>query len=308
MKTLYLHIGRGKTGTTAIQGYLSARRQELLAAGVDYLRPEGTGPAGGHQAFAKSFIARLPDYMEPPPEGDIRGRMARAIADSTAPACLISSENFPLADIAALGAWVRGLAVPVSVRVIFFVRSQDELAESEYNQMVKLKRVTCSLAEYAETRLEGVDYAAECAAWAAVFGAGNLLCRIFDAAAGDAVARFLSCLPVRPGLPAPAPGSDPAYANRSLGARALMVARLLNGVRIEDREALYARLFAAFEGHDLPALLFSAAEARAFRARFADSNARFSERYLGRSLPDLGGRRHSDADRDRLFAAAARLF
>lgn len=127
------------------------------------------------------------------------------------------------------------------------------------------------------------------------------------------MARFLSCLP---GTGQPAPDGaqrDASHANRSIGARALLAAKLLNGIEIEARDALYRRLFAEFAAAgDLPAVLLSSGEARAIRDRYADSNARFARAYLDPSHParqsgDLGGRRYDDATRDRLFAAVQAL-
>ncbi|WGW06054.1 hypothetical protein [Tropicibacter oceani] len=311
MKTLYLHIGRGKTGTTAQQKALADARPALLRAGLDYILAGDMGRGHGHQEFAKSFITLPPAVMVPAkaPEA-IRAQTAQQICDSPAPAVLLSSENFPLADIDALRDWIAALPVKVAVRVILFARSQDELAESEYNQLVKLKRETRSAADYAAA-LEGADFFAEAEAWAARFGRENILCRVYDGAAQDAVARLGDCLPGGDALAgvsgAPALTEAAAYANRSLGARALLTARMLNTVELEDRLALYRQLFRAFEGNDIPAVLFSSAEARAIRARFAASNARFARAYLGRNSDDLGGRRYDDAARDRHYEAVRAL-
>jgi len=318
MKTIYLHIGRGKTGTTALQKFLSDSREVLRAAGVDYLLAGDRGRGVGHQEFAKSFITDMPSFMIPSrdPAG-IRTTTAAEICASPADAILISSENFPLANLDILRDWFEALPVPTRIKVIFFVRSQDELAESEYNQMVKLKREARPFPDYAAA-LEGADYDVECAAWAARFGAENIIARIYDGAAQDVIARFLSCLPGLTIAP-PGPDADPvptAYANRSLGARALLTARMLNSIELEDRDALYRSIFAAFDGADLPAVLMSAAQAQDMRARFASGNALFcatyltadpgqgTERYLA---GDLGGRRYDDATRDRLYHALKAL-
>lgn len=306
MKTVFLHIGRGKTGTTALQKYLADSRALLLDAGVQYLQAGDRG--GGHQHFAKSFITAPPGFMTPAQDPQtIRAATAAEIVASTAPALLISSENFPLADIDALRDWFAALPTDLRIKVIFFARSQDELVESEYNQMVKLKRETRSTTDYAAT-IDGADYFAECEGWAARFGRENILARVYDGAAQDTLAQFLSCLPgglvPDPALPK---ATSTAYANRSLGARALLMAQQLNRVEIRDRDALYRRLFAAFDGHDMPAVLFSADQARALRARFAHSNAQFFATYLGTVQNDLGGRRYDDATRDRLYNAVQAL-
>ncbi|MFW2542764.1 hypothetical protein ACN2XU_08990 [Primorskyibacter sp. 2E107] len=310
MRTLYLHIGRGKTGTTAIQRYCATQRDALLAAGVDYLMTGDMGRGHGHQSLAKGFIADVPGYMIPAnnPE-QVRTDTAAEIAASAAPNILLSSENFPLADIARVRDWIGTLPDIAAVKVIFFVRSQDELAESEYNQMVKLKGEARSLADYAAA-LEGADYMHESRGWAEAFGAENLICRVFDAS-GGVLTGFLECLPVDPAaLPEPTRGNPTdaaAYANKSLGAKALGTALLLNRIEIAERLSLYRDLFARFEGQDIPAVLMSSAEARALRARFAASNAAFSETYLGTRCEDLGGRRYDDATRDALFAQVKAL-
>ena len=173
--------------------------------------------------------------------GNVIAASSRVLAEVDPDANIIFGAAFD----PALADWIAALGVELQVRGIFLVRSQDELAESEYNQMVKLMRETRSPAAYADA-LEGADYAAECAAWAARFGAENIQARVYDGAAGDAVARFIDCLPARD-LPAPEDtAQDAGYANRSIGARALLAARLLNGIEIEARQPLYRKLFAGF--------------------------------------------------------------
>ena len=314
MKTIYLHIGRGKTGTTALQKFLSDSRAALLSTGMDYLLAGDRGAGVGHQEFAKSFITDMPSVMIPASNPtEILKVTAAEICASEAENILISSENFPLADLDLLRDWFDALPIPTWIKVIFFVRSQDELAESEYNQMVKLKRETRPFADYAAA-LEGADFEAECAAWAARFGHENIIARIYDGGAQDVIARFLSCLPA-PTISPPGADATPvptAYANRSLGARALLAARMLNSIEMEGRDTFYRGIFAAFEPADLPAVLMSAQQAQAMRARFADSNARFCATYLPAEAGqgkdgDLGGRRYDDATRDRLYHALATL-
>ncbi|WP_136444172.1 hypothetical protein [Pacificoceanicola onchidii] len=308
MKTLFLHIGRGKTGTTAQQKALAAHRETLLAQGIDYILAGDEGRGGGHQDFAKSFIDERPGYMVPPanPEA-LRAETARQIVESPAQAVLLSSENFPLVNKAALKAWIEALGVIASVRVILFARSQDELAESEYNQMVKVGAETGSAMAYAET-LEGADFFAEAEAWAAHFGRDAMIARLYDGKAQDALAKMASCLPGQPDLQPAERAATRQGANRSLGARALTVARLMNGAGVSDHRLRHP-IFQAFDGKDRPAVLFTAQDAATIRARFAESNRRFARRYLGNPCDgDLGGRRYDDATRDRLHAEAQDLF
>ncbi|MCV0397636.1 MAG: hypothetical protein K5872_17500 [Rhizobiaceae bacterium] len=308
LKIVYLHIGRGKTGTTTQQRYLGHNQAVLRAAGVHYILADGGGRGSGHQNFAKSFIADPPAYMIPAsdPEGTRRA-VAEEIVGSDAPTILISSENFQLAQVDAVAEWFASLPVPCKIRVIYFARSQDELAESQYNQMVKLKCEARNFITFIEEALEGVDHFDECERWASVFGRENIIVRIYDGAQNNASRQLWSCLPLADIEMPPAPGKGADYANRALGIRALVVARMLNRVEIENRDALYKKLFAAIATCDIPAVLFSSADARAFRTRFHESNRRFSETYLGSRMEDLGGRRYDDAARDAHFRAARAL-
>lgn len=304
MLTIHLHIGRGKTGTTTIQRWLAANRDALLRDDVDYLMADDRGRGCGHQQFAKSFIANRPDFMVPAQHpAQVRDEILDAIRNTPAGQVVLSSENFPLADVAEVAAFFRKLPMAHRVHIIFFARSQDELAESEYNQMVKLKRVTEPFASYAENSLEGCHFDRELVPWERYFGRENITCHIYDAGRDDVVAQFLSA--VSPDLaPLAATGNrenEKAF-NTAVGFKALCVMRLLNGIEIADRRAIYDAILKGFAGSDQPVLFLDAEAAGRFRGRFAESNRAFTSRYLGRSFEDLGGRRYADNERDTLIA------
>lgn len=303
MRTIYLHIGRGKTGTTLIQRHLSRVRAALREQGVHYVLAGESG--AGHQELAKSFIVAPPAVMIPAADpAATRSATLAEIAASDARTFLISSENFPLADVAAVAGFFGSLPGETTLRIILFARSQDELAESEYNQMVKLKRETRRFEDYATGALEGSDFFEEAMRWERALGEGCMTCRIYDGARRDVIDDFIGCIPeLRPDL-LPAAGGDDSgdYANASIGIKALVAARILNEVELASRPPLYRELFAGLAGRDLPALLFDSRQARAFRERFAESNRAFTARYLDGARDDLGGRRYSDEERDAIRA------
>ena len=181
-------------------------------------------------------------------------------------------------------------------RIVFFVRSQDELAESEYNQLVKLGRYRDSFRRYAAEHFHG-DFHARAEAWGNVFGRDAIACRVFDAAGPDVMPGFLAAAGLPDDLLA---GTDlPPPVNRSLGYRALAVVRLLHLMEHSARKPMVQQLMAG-EGRDWPALFLTAAEARDFRAQFSASNRALGATYLGGACSDLGGRRHSDEERDKI--------
>ena len=303
MPTVYLHIGRAKTGTTAIQNYMSAHRATLLARDVHYVYADDCGAGHGHQTFAKSFIKELPSYMVPPHDPDtIRQQVGSEIREATAQTIVLSSENFTLAHIPDVHAFFDRHPVSFDIKIILFARSQDELVESQYNQMVKLKRERRPFLEYVETEIETYDFMHWARQWSRHFGDENIICRLFDNSSGDSITQFLSCFSdVDPTLDSAF--SDPASErprNPSVGFKALSVARLLNTVEMNDRELVYQAIFERFANHDLPALFFNSDTAREFRSRFAESNLAFTERYFDRAQSDLGGRRYTDDERDQI--------
>lgn len=309
-KTVYLHFGRGKTGTTYLQAYLARNRARLRQFGIDYIPADGRDGEAGHQQFAKSFIDALPRYMEEP-RAPLAARQAvqAAVLASASEHILISSENFPLCKFEALRTFFTRLDNVAAVHVIFFVRSQDELAESEYNQIVKLKGETCCFETYATSRIEGCDYFEEATRLEAVFGAKHIQFGVFDAAARNIVPQFLDMLGIdytefeTPNTQA----ANDQFGNISLGYYALQAVRALNAIAMIDRRAIDQAISSALKGRDVPALMFDSDWGRRFRETYAASNEAFSRRFLGRTMTDLGGRRYSDDERDAIRQQIAGL-
>jgi hypothetical protein len=306
IKNLYLHIGRGKTGSTAIQRFLSVHRAELLAVGMHYVAA-GDVARMGHQSFAKSFIRQPPPYMEMPAHAErAREEVREELTGSGSPNALLSSENLTLAEIGELAHFCREAAPAARVRIIFFARSQDELVESQYNQMIKLALCRKTFADYLESDLDELDFSALLAPWAAQFGKENIIAQVFDAAGERVLDDFLRCLPL-PAKFAIEPERDAASSNSSVGYLALRIFRTLNEFEFPEQRRFYQRLNEIILPFDQPALFFDSRQARAFRDRFRASNEWFLREYLGREGSDLGGRKYSDGERDRICAAIRNL-
>jgi hypothetical protein len=307
IEKLYLHIGRGKTGTTAIQHFLSNHREILRASGLHYVEAGDEGKIG-HQDFAKSFIVDPPPYMHMPARPENAREAVRAeLARSGLPNALLSSENFTLAEVSEVARFFAQSLGIAEIKIIFFVRSQDELAESQYNQMVKLALCHKTFDQFVVTELDELDFSAVLAPWAAQFGKSNIIVRVFDAKRNDAVADFLSCLPLHALDLNLKEVQDAVSINASVGFLALEIFRALNRFEFPQQRALYRRLHDAVEPNDLPPVFFSSEQARAFRDRFRASNGFLIHEYLGGQGDDLGGRRYSDAERDRIFARIQQL-
>jgi hypothetical protein len=303
VRNIYLHIGRGKTGTTAIQSFLSVNREVLLAQDIHYILADSASRGRGHHGFAKSFIDQPPVYMEALGYAEsARAVVRQELLQVKVETVLLSSENLTMANVEKLARFCEDLFGSATVRVIFFARSQDELAESEYNQTVKAALTRTTFEEFIATELEEMDFAELLAPWARRFGKDRILARVFDAAGHDVITDFLGCL----GLATPLAGAAPAVetsANASAGFLALEMFHTLNQFHFSRRQGIYAQLNKAIKSADQPSLFFTSAQAQAFRDRYRSSNRAFSRDYLSSERDELGGRRYSDAERDRIIAA-----
>jgi hypothetical protein len=307
MRTLYLHIGRGKTGTSSIQRFLAANRERLLAEGCHYVRAGDLAGDRGHKPFAYGFIDEPPSYLrEPGGVEQALAEVATEIGASSAPCVLLSSENFTLCNPERLRAFFEAKAPDLGVKVVFFARSQDELVESQYNQLVKTAGMRLSFAEYLDSGPEELDFSELLRPWAKVFGSENIIARVYDASSDQVLDQFLACLPLRSFGPLPGRAPEETV-NAQVGYLCAETYRVLNGHELGSRKTAYRAIHELLRANDLPALYFDAAEARAYRERFAATNAAFIRNYLGGSGADLGGRRYPDEERDRIRAAIKRM-
>jgi hypothetical protein len=211
-KTIILHIGLEKTGTTTLQAVGGRNRAWFAKHGVLYPQTPGATNhvklalyaakpnramnlrrrvgLGDNDVFEK-FCATLPANLE------------REVADSGCPIVWLSNEHlssrlrFP-AELDRLAALLRPLAD--DIRIIVYLRHQPELYLSAYSTAIKsgddreLERV-----------LTGNEYFYRfdkiLQNWADCFGAGALTIRIFDRktlTGGDIVPDFLSVMGLAP--------------------------------------------------------------------------------------------------------------
>ena len=122
MRTLYLHVGNHRTGTTSIQAFMHRNRDALARRGVLY--PNGVRRHLGlmHRTFELG-------------EGSIVAETLERKADASGAHTVVLSEEdvCKRTDLAPLEA----LGERFDVRPVFFVRRQDVWLESWFSQNVK---------------------------------------------------------------------------------------------------------------------------------------------------------------------------
>lgn len=133
-RSVVVHAGLPKTGTSAVQSWLHAHRELLAERGVSY--PDHDLDSNGVSSGNVMALA------EPDRKGAWRvseravGQTLGAFVDSGKDTLLLSSELFGpvVPDLAAV--------LPHGTRFIIYVRDPLELLESGYNQSVKRTRTT----------------------------------------------------------------------------------------------------------------------------------------------------------------------
>ncbi|MBY5935551.1 hypothetical protein KUV51_21260 [Tateyamaria omphalii] len=175
MKTLYLHIGLQKTGTSTVQMHFMHPKGPFQAAGIDCL-PQAIAPNQAHHNAAwdvgkhKRFRPDLPGFSD----------LVDAARASTSDRIFVSSEDFSLISAAQVREVAAGLS-DFDVRPILCLRNQLTWSESIFAQACKRGYVkpfgtfVKTLSKNGRTNFEGIY-----SAWADVFGHDKMHVLIYE--------------------------------------------------------------------------------------------------------------------------------
>jgi hypothetical protein len=286
-RSLVLHIGSGKTGTSSVQHFLDVNRKGLAAAGWLYPRSPGRGRHTRLGLFLKSDrdLAQTPSWYRQKTDDPgrfrqkFRRRLLREVEGSGLERVLMSDEALYSASEPGLRR-LRRLTDRIAgdLRVVVYLRRQDEHLVSRYQQVVKVGEVT-RLVDWAAQDLSGTyDYRARLAAWERLVVPQRLVVRRFERdrfPGGSLLEDFMDACGVDVRLEDLTPTDD---RNESLDAEAVEFLRLVNlhlredegldAFRIDNRE-LVKRLA---RGSDGPTLTLPASTLDAFMAQWRESN------------------------------------
>ena len=187
-KTLYIHIGHYKTGTTALQVFLSQNPDFLSENGVAY--PHLWRHNSKHSAFAFSILQAagvdklMYDYSDPTPPQDMWPELFNRVAEAKQDTTLISSEEFmrigqfPKAqDI--LCQIMRTRPKDIQVKALAYLREPGAHVQSWYNQLIKMKFRVADLNHAVNGDIEDIhyDYQMALSPWIDILGPNNIIIR-----------------------------------------------------------------------------------------------------------------------------------
>ena len=174
MKTVYLHIGTHKTGTTSLQWYLTEASDRLLEQGVLY--PQTGRPA--RLPFAHHELAWSILQMPEAPGQDPWPRLVEEIRASPAERVVLSAEDFSLCDPEQIDRIARRLE-EFRVEVVVYVRRIRHFVLSSYKQHL-LSRGQKTLREFIPEIADRCDYLGLVERWAEAPGIDRVDVHAYD--------------------------------------------------------------------------------------------------------------------------------
>lgn len=185
MSQFYIHIGAPKTGSTFLQKLLTNNYEALRDLGLLY--PRSINRGYGHHDLAFLAAGGYPEWATG--QDKSLSELMLALAEEVSGydgSILLSSENFfiyPEPDrlMEQLESYdvLRGR----EVKIVVYVRRQEDALESWYNQIVKAQGYTRSPHDCIDEYFDLWDYSAQLGKWEAVFGRGNIIVRPYESKA-----------------------------------------------------------------------------------------------------------------------------
>lgn len=288
-----LHIGAPKTGSTAIQRFLSDNRAGLTKHGILY--PDVSLRGFGHHDLAFLLHGRYPEWATPQsrPLSALRLDLGEQIkSNPNASAILLSSENFYLyPEPGALKKLLMdaGLQPTDDVTIVCYARRQDEAHLSWYNQTVKAQGSVATFAQTVENTRALWAYAEQLQSWRSVFGDKAIIVRDytpFNQPEYDIRIDFLDVL----GLPHDVFPLPTSRINERINRDILDFQRWINRLPLsaQKKRRFHKQLIDLTKASASKAVFddtpfMSSAQRRSLVESYATDNARLAKTYLGKN-------------------------
>lgn len=291
MATVYLHIGAPKTATSTLQSMLACNYDQLLAQGVLYPKLLRHGDAHHTlvcdliQAYQGHTMADL--WYGDRARGEAWDDLQREIAqhETDVNKIVLSSELFfgQTQRLEDMLADIRTRLNGHELKVVVYLRRQDQLYSSFFNQDVKGARQWAHNAYqfYQTHQIFQHDYDELLGIWGAGVGVQNIVIRPYEASqwvSGNIIDDFCSVTGIER-LSAAA-----LSANESLGPTQLYIKLCLNRVGFDkgENESVLALLQQVCPEEPAPQCTYvHKGLYRKYRSRWIGVNKRLADEYLG---------------------------
>lgn len=278
--TIILHLGTGKTGTTAIQAFLRANKQFLESEGVRYL--------GNLAPQARGF----PDYARylQATQGDdflyAQSDLSRVFHSCPKHKAMLYSNEIHYESVKVLRAY-RVAIGSNPFKVVVYLRRQDEFLQAHYAQSVvdPTVRETLPIQEIAFNP----DHYALLDTYSKIFGKNNIIVRVYEKSGfpnRDLFQDFFeSCrLPWKPDLVRP----NKSLSNESRSRMFIELLRIANSRLPEERHSEVVSTLEEYLGEKANKKssdaysFFTEYEMTAIMDRYSATNSLVAQEYLGR--------------------------
>lgn len=190
-KTIYIHIGFMKTGTSAFQSFINDVSNKNILMKNDIYYPEINKKAQNYLAF--SLLDTIPPKVQhilPIERKTLYKNLINEIKECEEGNILLTSESYSLISSERF----LGNNTPkklykllkdnnFEIKIIIFIRRQDEYLESLYNQIIKRHNFTelyhKDINQFYIENIDLFDYQKIIDSWAEVFGENNLIVKIY---------------------------------------------------------------------------------------------------------------------------------
>jgi len=272
---LILHIGTHKTGTSALQAFLKSNADGLQAQGVRYVEAGRPGRLA-HHMLAWAIRGRRNTDLS------IWDGVRAELRDNPASINVLSTEGFWFEDPARIK---EVLDYDGEVKIVAYLRRQDQFLQSLYKQAVSSGRKTDFDAWLAEVPHRG-DYLSVLDKWAEAFGIGAITVRPYERGGRtiDAVEDFLSVFGIDPHA---MPQIKLSHAHNPSPRRELLhFLRAFNQLNLKiDYEKFFFSVIRRNKAYVRSIDLLTYEQRRVLLDNYEEENRALAKRYLREDIP-----------------------
>lgn len=174
-QTLYLHIGMGKTGTTALQSFFADQALALQAQGICY--PKTCQVANAHHLASPHqppFLGGTGWQFETP------NQYVPKLLVQDAATFLMSSELIAWASKEKIAPYCAAIMAHMDLKIVLYLRRQDIIIMAGYNQQIKAGTQRRDIRAVIKNQMSRFDYLAKIKPWEEAIGTENIIIRAYE--------------------------------------------------------------------------------------------------------------------------------